>query len=128
MLKNKTIVLVETNLFFAAKISAILRKLEAEVKIAKNFDAIQKNAETHPEIMILNLANPETDPLGIIRKLKGCAQTAAIPILGFCGHKDAALMQAAADAGCDRIIPNSTLALNLTEVLVEMQAKKNQVF
>ncbi len=49
--------------------------------------------------------------------MKSLPETAAIPVIGFGGHQDRARLEAAAAAGCDKVVTNGAISSNLEAIL-----------
>lgn len=118
------VILVETNLFFSAKLAASLKFAGYGVEIQRDFEGARRKAGPETSAIVVNLSAPGIDVLEIIRDLKGAPETAGIPILGFGGHKERELFQRAESAGCDLVVPNSAVSAELP-ALIERMKRKN---
>src|SRR5689334_9614668 len=107
---HKSIILVDDNLFFSTKVSSSLKQLGFVVEIEKSMENIRKRLSTQPEAVIINLSAISLDVMGIIKNLKNDAQTKHIPLVGFGGHKEREIFQAAREAGCDLVVTNNVIS------------------
>ena len=74
-----------------------------------------------PALVLLDLNNPRTDPLGIVAAMKADASLASVPTVGYVSHVDTATIQAARDAGVDDVMARSAFSGNLPAILVRAQ-------
>ena len=113
----KTIILVETNLFFSTKISSGLAHLGFFVEVENSLQGVKDKATPETSAVILDLSSPDLDVLAIVRDLKKSKETASIPIIAFAGHKDQNLLKSAESLGCDLVVTNSAITSKLGELL-----------
>ncbi len=73
-----------------------------------------------PDVIVVNLAATSYDAPHLIQEFKAEPDLAPIPLLAFCGHRDAARRQAAMDAGCDRLVSNSSVAQHLVTLVQDL--------
>jgi CheY-like chemotaxis protein len=111
-----TILIAGDELLFAARIEAALTRLGHRPRVVRTTSAFQDALRERPDAAIVNLAS-EMDAIEAIRRAKADPATRAIPVLGFCGHADAARRRAAQDAGCDRVATNGEVSSNLPRLL-----------
>ncbi len=121
MTENKRVILIETNLFFLTKISAILRNHGYRAETARSFQEVCVKAESTAEVIIVNLLAPGIKALDVISEIKKFPPTKNIPMLGFAGHLAQDLFEQARAAGCDRVVSNGQLCANLPEILAEIK-------
>ena len=87
------------------------------VKTAKSRDAaLDEMRAERPALVILDLDNPRTDPLGIVAAMKADAELARIPTMGFVSHVRTELIAAARQAGVDNVMPRSAFAGQLAQI------------
>lgn len=110
--------LIDDNLLFTSQISAGLSKLGlvAEV-IGSPAGAVERLAADPPAIILVNLASDRLRPLELVRAAKADPRLSGVPVLGFTGHTEQALIHAAREAGCDRIAANSAITGDLRALL-----------
>jgi PleD family two-component response regulator len=78
----------------------------------------QMRAET-PSLVILDLNNPRTDPLGTVAAMRADAALASIPTLGYVSHVDTATIEAARATGVGEVLARSAFVNNLVEILTK---------
>jgi CheY-like chemotaxis protein len=123
-----TILVAGDDLLFATRIEEALTQRGHRPRVVRTTSAFQNALRERPDAAIVNLAS-EMDAIEAIRRAKADAATRTIPVLGFCGHADAARRRAAQEAGCDRVATNGEISSNLPrllEMLVDrVQAPEN---
>ena len=70
-----------------------------------------------PVLVILDLNNPRTDPLGTVAAMKQDETLASVRIVGFVSHVDVTTIDAARAAGVDEILARSAFAMKLPDLL-----------
>jgi PleD family two-component response regulator len=106
------------DLMFASKIKTAGGQLGVTVTFARSSDAAMRAIrENAPSLVILDLNNPRTDPLGTVAAMKGDPETKAIPIVGYASHVQADVIDAARQAGVDEVMARSAFAARLSEIL-----------
>lgn len=110
--------LIDDNLLFTGQISAGLAKLglAAEV-IGSSAGAVERLAAAAPAVILVNLSSDRLRPLELVRAMKAEPRLAEVPVIGFTGHTEQARIQAAREAGCDRVAANSAVTGDLRAVL-----------
>ena len=106
------------DLMFSSKIKTAANQLGIRVAFARSSDgALAEMRAAAPTLVILDLNNPRTDPLGTIAAMRADATLAAIPTIGFVSHVDSQTIHAARDAGVHEVMARSAFAANLPEIL-----------
>jgi PleD family two-component response regulator len=114
---RKKVLAVVGDLMFTVKINEAARRTGLHVDFVKSEkDALEK-AKERPLLIILDLNSGHVQPLKLIAKLKGSAETKAISVLGFISHLDAELKQQAQEAGCNMVMARSAFSQNLPMIL-----------
>ena len=109
---------VVDDLMFTSKIKAAARQLGVDVTFARSSDAaISGMRASAPALVILDLNNPRTDPLGTVAVMKGDPALKSIPTVGFVSHVQADLIEAARAAGVDDVLARSAFTARLSEIL-----------
>jgi len=70
-----------------------------------------------PALVIFDLNNPRTDPLGTVLAMKGDPALASIPTVGFVSHVQTDLIERARQAGMDEVMARSAFTTGLAEIL-----------
>ncbi len=73
-----------------------------------------------PDVVVVNLVTASCDASKVVQVFKTAPDLAPIPVLAFCGHREAARRKAAADAGCDRVVSNSSVAQHLATLVRDL--------
>ncbi len=103
---------------FRSKIKSAATQAGVDVAFAGSreaaLSAMRANA---PALLILDLNNPRTDPLGTIAAMKREPPLAAIRTVGFVSHVDASAIDAARAAGVDEVLARSAFTLRLSAII-----------
>ncbi|HUR35303.1 MAG TPA: hypothetical protein VM032_15975 [Vicinamibacterales bacterium] len=106
------------DLMFSSKIRSTAGQVGATIAFARSSQsALAQMRGEAPSLVILDLNNPRTDPLGTIAAMKADAGLALIPTLGFVSHVDTATIDAARAAGIDEVLARSAFATQLPHIL-----------
>jgi PleD family two-component response regulator len=106
------------DLMFASKIRSAAAQLGVPVTFAKSSAAALASVrDTAPSLVILDLNNSRTDPLGTVAALKADAETSAIRTVGYVSHVQTELIEAARQAGVDEVMARSVFAARLADIL-----------
>ena len=115
------LVLVD-DLMFRSKIKSAAAQLGAAVTFAGSRDAALAAMKAGaPALVILDLNNPRTDPLGTIAAMKHDETLSRVRTVGFVSHVDANTIGAARAAGIDEILARSAFAAALPDLLARSQ-------
>jgi CheY-like chemotaxis protein len=72
---------------------------------------------SRPSLVILDLNNPRTDPLGIVAAMKADPALADVPTIGFASHVQTDVIEAARRAGVAEVMARSAFTQKLPEIL-----------
>ncbi len=86
-------------------------------------EALTLARQRRPAAIVVNLASTARNATLFISALKAEPDLAAIPVLGFCGHRESARREAAIAAGCDQIASNSSVSRELSTLIQALIAK-----
>ena len=112
------VVAVVDDLMFTSKIRAAATGVGARVTFARSRDAALAAVREHqPALIIFDLDNPRTDPVGTIAALKADAATSGVRTLAYVSHVHADLIEAARSAGVDEVLARSAFTQRLPELL-----------
>src|ERR1043165_5336633 len=90
------IVAVLDDLMFSSKIKTAAQQLGMRVVFARTSEsALAEMRKMTPSLVILDLNNPRTDPLGVVSAMKQDAALAAIPTVGYASHVQTDVINAA---------------------------------
>lgn len=115
---HAVILAILDDLMFSSKIRATAKQSGVPLAFARSATAALEamTAET-PSLVILDLNNPRTDPLGVIARMKSDPALSAIPTVGFVSHVDADTITAARQAGVGSVMARSAFFERLPELL-----------
>ena len=103
---------------FTSKIRAAASQLGVEVTIARSADAaLGEMRKSAPALVILDLNNPRTDPLGIVAAMKADPALADVPTIGFASHVQTDVIDAARRAGVGEVLARSAFTHQLAEII-----------
>src|SRR5262245_8283504 len=106
------------DLLFTSKMRATAKQVGATLTVAKSRDAaLAEMRANSPALVIFDLNNPRTDPLGIVAEMKGDPSLAGIPTVGFVSHVHTELIEAARKAGVHDVMARSMFAERLPQIL-----------
>jgi PleD family two-component response regulator len=112
------ILAVLDDLMFTSKIKTAANQLGVAVTFARSSAAaLAEMRKAAPSLVIFDLNNPRTDPLGTVSAMKGDPALAAIPTLGFASHVQTDVIDAARAAGVDDVLARSAFTMRLGEIL-----------
>ena len=106
------------DLMFRSKIKSTATQLGVPVSFAGSRESALASMKSDlPALVILDLNNPRTDPLGTVAAMKQDAALASVRVVGFVSHVDGTTIDAARAAGVDDILARSAFATRLPELL-----------
>ncbi len=112
------ILAVLDDLMFTSKIRATAAQLGLSVSVIRSREAALAALRLSPAtLVILDLDNPRTDPLGIVAAMREDPVLRSVTTLGFASHVHTDVMQAARQAGVTRVVARSAFAQHLPEML-----------
>ena len=112
------ILAVLDDLMFTSKIKSTAAQLGVPLAFARSSAAaLAEMRQRAPSLVIFDLNNPRTDPIGTIAAMQADPALRAIPTMGYVSHVDTATIQAARDAGITEVLPRSAFTMQLGEIL-----------
>lgn len=110
----KSVILLDTDLFFVVKVRTTLQHAGYDVRTARSLDDFTRRLTADaPLLALVNTAIAGVDWRAAI----AAAREAHIPVIAFGSHVDLETQQAARDAGATRVIANSKLAADLPGIV-----------
>ena len=85
------------------------------VEAGNGMEALQRAAETSPDIILMDLSLPVMDGWEATPRLKADARTAHIPVVALTGHALAGISEGAKKAGCDAFVTKPCLPEDLVK-------------
>jgi PleD family two-component response regulator len=112
------IVAVLDDLMFSSKIKTTAKQLGVDVAFARSADAaLAEMRKAPPSLVILDLNNARTNPLGIEAAMKQDPALASIPTVGYASHVQVDVINAARQAGVGEVLARSAFTQQLAEIL-----------
>ena len=106
------------DLLFTSKIRSAATQAGVPVTFARGAAAaLDQMRASAPSLVILDLNNPRTDPLGTLAAMRADPVLAAIPTVGYVSHVDTATIDAAREAGISEVLARSAFTTRLPEIL-----------
>ena len=100
------------------------------IEAANGMEALQRAADTQPDIVLMDLSLPVMDGWEATRRLKADKRTEHIPVVALTGHALAGISEGARKAGCDAFVTKPCLPEDLVReirlVLDQSGAKKSR--
>jgi len=120
------VVAVVDDLFFGAKLQETARRLEVPLALLRTSqDVLATVRERRPALVIVDLQSETCAPLEVIRGIKTDPDLRATPVLGYAAHVRDDLKTAAAEAGCDEVLPRSAFSARLPDILRRWTAARD---
>ena len=120
------VVAVVDDLFFGAKLQETARRLEIPLVLLRaSQDVAATVRERRPALLIVDLQSETCAPLEVIREIKTDLDLRATPVLGYVSHVRDDLKAAAAEAGCDEVMPRSAFSARLPDILRRWTAARD---
>jgi len=113
-----TILAVLDDLMFSSKVKTTASQLGVAVTFARSRDAaLAEMRKAAPSLVILDLNNPRTDPMGIVADMKADPALASVPTVGYASHVQTDVIDAARRAGVGEVLARSAFTMRLAEIL-----------
>ena len=116
MAASNTIVAVVTDLMFQSRLREQAASLGRAFASPATLDGVREALAAGAALAIVDLHVDDID----WRAAVALAQERAVPVLAFGRHTEAELLRAAREAGCDRVVPRSTLVAELPELIEQL--------
>src|SRR5436309_2548478 len=102
------ILAVVDDLMFVSKIRSAAAQLGVSLVFARSSEAaLAEIRQRLPSLVIFDLNNRRTDPIGTITVMKNDPALASIPTVGYVSHVDAEAIDAARTAGVGDVVARS---------------------
>ncbi len=111
------------DLLFTSKIRSVAKQLDVPLSVVRSVDnALDGMRQAPPSLVILDLTTPRIDTLGLVAAMKADATLAEVPTLGFAGHTQTELLQAARNAGVGDVLTRGAFAERLPDILARLRS------
>jgi len=112
------ILAVLDDLMFTSKIKTAASQLGVAVTFVRSADAaLGEMRKTPPSLVIFDLNNPRTNPLGLVSSMKQDPLLASIPTVGYASHVQVDVIDAARQAGVGQVMARSAFTQQLASIL-----------
>lgn len=112
------ILAVLDDLMFTSKIKTTAQQLGVTVTFARSADsALAEMRKTTPDLVIFDLNNTRTNPLGIVAAMKQDEALAGVRTVGYASHVMVDLIDAARRAGVGQVMARSMFTAQLADIL-----------
>lgn len=106
------------DLLFTSKIRSAAKSAGVRLTVARTVEsALEGMRQQTPSLVILDLTTPRIDMLGIVAAMKADPALAHVPTLGFAGHTQTELFEAARKAGIGDVLTRGAFAERLPDLL-----------
>jgi len=112
----KTILAVVNDLFFQVKLTDAAKRAGLALEFVKDSNDVLERARSKPSLIIFDLNFEGVEPLTLVRKLKGEADTKGISLIGYLSHIQGELKLQAQEAGCDMVLARSAFSQNMPQI------------
>lgn len=114
------ILVLEDDLLFSVRLESVLKKAGYAPLMARSLEqAIQKAETEAPVLSIVSFGRAHLQPLEAVSRLK--ALLPERPVVGFLSHTQIPLVRSEAKAaGCDLLVPNSSIAMRLPQLMARL--------
>ncbi len=112
----KRVLAVVSDLFFSVKLTEAAKRAGMALEFVKEPADVIEKAKSKPQLIVFDLNFESADPLSLIGKLKGSAETKSISLIGYLSHIQGELKQQAQEAGCDMVMARSAFSQNLSQI------------
>jgi len=112
----KRVLAVVSDLFFSVRLTDAAKRAGMALEFVKEPENVVEKAKTRPQLIIVDLNFESANPLDLIGRLKGSADTKGISIIGYLSHVQGELKQAAQEAGCDMVMARSAFSQNMSQI------------
>lgn len=111
-----SVLAIISDLMFQSRVQEQARAMGYEVVLADTVDAAREALAAAPALVVLDLHVDGID----WRQAVSMAKERGLPVLAFGRHTEAQLLRSAREAGCDRVVPRSTLVEELPQLIEEL--------
>jgi CheY-like chemotaxis protein len=112
------ILAIVDDLMFVSKIRTAASQGGVAVAFARSSaGALAEMRKSAPSLVILDLNNPRTDPLGTVNAMKADPELASIPTVGYVSHVQTDVIEAARAAGVEEVLARSAFSERLPAIL-----------
>lgn len=119
---HEVILAIVDDLMFTSKLRTAAKHLGVPLSFARSSaTALAEMRANAPALVIVDLNNPRTDPLGVVAAMKADPALAAIPTVGFSHHTETETIAAARRAGMTEVLARGAFFERLPDFLTRTQ-------
>ena len=106
------------DIFCTAKIREVAKSQGKDVRFVRDLTGLDRRLSGPvPEVVLVDLGVESLRPLELIRRIKERPEWAQVRVVAWSSRAQAELMQQAVQAGADVVLPKTSLAQKLPELL-----------
>ena len=106
-------VVLLADLLLGSRVRDTLKRMSIRAEFPGSPPELEEAWRRPALLVIVDLSEGRLDPIGAIRRASGLG----IPVLAFGSHVDRERLEAASAAGADTVVPRSTFASRLEELI-----------
>lgn len=115
----KTVLAMVNNLMFSVRIGEVAASMGGLVTLVSTNEEMIEKLDIHPSLLILDLTAVQPGWQDVVAQ----AKAAGVPVLAYGPHVNVEAREAAEQAGCDDVVANSKLSLDLPNLLAKYLQK-----
>ena len=116
MRQPNAILVIVTDLMFQSRLREHVAAMGSEVVVGDTLAVVREALTERTALAVLDLHVDGVDWREAVELAKG----AGVPVLAFGRHTEGQLLRAAREAGCERVVPRSTLVAELPQLIEEL--------
>ena len=116
MTTGTSVLAVITDLLFESRVREQTQALGYAFASVETTDAVRDALAAMPSLVVLDLHVTGVEWPEVV----SMAKEAGVPVLAFGRHTAVDLLRAARDAGCDRVVPRSTLVEEMPQLIQQL--------
>ena len=112
----KRVLAVVSDLFFSVKLADAAKRAGLTLEFVTESKEVLAKALLHPSLIVFDLNFEAAQPLKVIAKLKGNAETKGISLVGYLSHVQGELKLQAQEAGCNMVLARSQFSQSIPQI------------
>jgi len=114
----RPVLLIMSDLMFRSRIDQVASRLGLSLRAAKSLEQLERHlAAGAPALAIVDLECDTLDPVAAIERLRALPDGAALPVVGYAGHTNAAAIARGREAGAGVVLARSAFTAQLATLL-----------
>jgi CheY-like chemotaxis protein len=106
------------DLLISSRIRATANAVGTPMTVVRRRNAlIDAVRAQRPSLVIFDLDYAAIEPVAVIREIRSDPELSGVRLIGFASHVHGELLQAAREAGCDRVLARSGFVVALPDLL-----------